>query len=64
MGRPRVLDATELWGLDTQEAQAVLKRKHGQKTVVACIGPAGERLVRYASIASDRRTASRGGVGP
>lgn len=62
-GKTAVLDATELWGLDTQEAQAALKRKYGQKTAVACIGPAGERLVRYASIASDRRTASRGGVG-
>ncbi len=41
----------------------MLVERHGDKTRVACIGPGGERLVRYAAIVSGRRTASRCGVG-
>ncbi|MCL4489091.1 MAG: aldehyde ferredoxin oxidoreductase family protein [Chloroflexi bacterium] len=59
----QVLDAADLWGLDTQAAQAEIQRRHGPRTQVACIGPAGERLVRFASIHSGRRSASRCGVG-
>ena len=62
-GRAEVMDAAELWGLNTEETQAKLRRKHGARTAVACIGTAGEKLVRYASIVSDKRTASRCGVG-
>ena len=58
-----ILDAAFLWGLDTEKTQEGLKQKHGAKTEIACIGPGGERLVRYAAIVNDRRTASRGGVG-
>jgi aldehyde:ferredoxin oxidoreductase len=57
-----ILDAAELWGLNTQETQERLRQRHGRTSTV-CIGPAGEKLVRYASIVSDRRTASRCGVG-
>jgi aldehyde:ferredoxin oxidoreductase len=59
----KVLDAGDLWGLDTQETQQKLQEKHGPRTQVACIGPAGEELVRYATITHGRRTASRCGVG-
>jgi aldehyde:ferredoxin oxidoreductase len=62
-GGAEVVDGVELWGLNTEETQAKLRQKHGPRTVVACIGPAGEKLVRYASIVSDRRTAARCGVG-
>ena len=62
-GRADVLDAGDLWGLDTQETQQKLQEKHGPRTQVACIGPAGEKLVRYATITHGRRTASRCGVG-
>ena len=55
--------ADDLWGMDTVRTQETLHGRHGQKTRVACIGPAGERLVRYAAIVSGRRTASRCGVG-
>jgi len=55
--------ADELWGTDTRKAQDLLRQRHGERTRVACIGPAGERLVRYAAIVSGRRTASRCGVG-
>jgi aldehyde:ferredoxin oxidoreductase len=61
--RAEILDAGDLWGLDTQETQQKLQEKHGPKTQIACIGPAGEQLVRYATITHGRRTASRCGVG-
>lgn len=62
-GKGEILDASDLWGLNTEETQEMLRQKHGPTTQSACIGPAGEKLVRYASIVSDRRTASRCGVG-
>jgi aldehyde:ferredoxin oxidoreductase len=62
-GKVSLVDAVELWGLDTQQTQQKLWEKHGTRTKVACIGPAAEKLVRYSAILSDRRTAARGGVG-
>ncbi len=58
-----IVDAGELWGKETPKTQDMLHQRHGDKTRVACIGPAGERLVRYAAIVSGRRSASRCGVG-
>jgi len=58
-----VLDAGEIWGKDTKETQAWLDQQHGKNTRTACIGPAGENLVKYAAIVSDRRTAGRCGTG-
>ncbi len=62
-GKIEILSAKDLWGLDTQQAQEILKERHGPNTKVACIGPAGEKLVRFAAVVSDRRTAARCGVG-
>ena len=52
-------DATDLWGKTTGETQEALGGKRGKLV----IGPAGENLVRFASIFSDERTAGRAGVG-
>jgi len=57
------LDAGDLTGMDPRSVQRKLKDTYGSKTESACIGLAGEKLVRYAVIASGERTASRGGVG-
>ena len=62
-GHYEIKDAGELWGEDTAKTQEKLKEIHGARVRTACIGPAGEKLVRYASILSDRRAAGRGGVG-
>ena len=65
-GTAELRDASELWGKDTWETQVLLKKWHeeGNKKVnSAVIGPGGEKLVRFAVIESERRTASRGGVG-
>ncbi|MCZ7662979.1 MAG: aldehyde ferredoxin oxidoreductase family protein [Thermoleophilia bacterium] len=61
--RAALVPAGDLWGLDTQETQRVLRGRHGPAAQIACIGPAGERLVRYAAITHGTRTASRCGVG-
>jgi len=59
----QILDAGEIWGKDTKETQAWLSQQHGKNTRTACIGPAGESLVKYAAVVSDRRTAGRCGTG-
>ena len=55
----QIEDARELWGKDTAATQEWLYQRHGKDTRVACIGPAGENLVKYAAIVTGRRTASR-----
>ncbi|MBI5572619.1 MAG: aldehyde ferredoxin oxidoreductase family protein [Desulfomonile tiedjei] len=62
-GGTEIRSAADLWGLDTEMTQKALQEKHGQRTQTACIGPAGERLVRFATITHGTRTASRCGVG-
>jgi aldehyde:ferredoxin oxidoreductase len=47
-------DARDLWGMNTGEAVNELERKHGRGIHTAVIGPAGENLVRFASIVTDR----------
>ncbi len=59
----QIHDASELWGKDTRETQEWLNQHYGRNTRIACIGPAGERLVKYAAIVSSRRTAGRCGTG-
>jgi aldehyde:ferredoxin oxidoreductase len=58
-------DATHLWGLDTHVTEDAIKQEIGSKKVkVATIGPAGERLVRFACICNDYwRQAGRCGGG-
>jgi aldehyde:ferredoxin oxidoreductase len=57
-------DASDLLGLDTFETERRVKEQIGHWTRVACIGPAGERMVRFASIANDGgRQAGRTGTG-
>ncbi|MHB1043210.1 MAG: aldehyde ferredoxin oxidoreductase family protein [Eubacteriales bacterium] len=56
--------AEELWGKDTFQTEEMLRNKHGSDIGLICIGPAGENLVKFASINSDYyRQAARGGVG-
>ena len=58
------LDASDVMGLSTSETEAAVKERMGTRTRVACIGPAGEKLVRFASISNDGgRQAGRTGPG-
>ncbi|UCB60517.1 MAG: aldehyde ferredoxin oxidoreductase, partial [Candidatus Bathyarchaeota archaeon] len=57
-------DASHLWGKDVRETNRVLKHDIASGVKVACIGPGGENLVRFASILfSVYNSSSRGGVG-
>jgi aldehyde:ferredoxin oxidoreductase len=61
-GKAEIRDAGKLWGLDTYSVQEAIWAELGSKKVkVLCIGPAGERLVRFATIATDNGNHS--GVG-
>ncbi|RPJ04586.1 MAG: aldehyde:ferredoxin oxidoreductase, partial [Deltaproteobacteria bacterium] len=57
--------ARELWGKETYEAEEGILKKVGKKEAGALvIGPAGENLVRFAMIESDRwRSLGRAGIG-
>jgi aldehyde:ferredoxin oxidoreductase len=59
----RLEPASDLWGLPSAEAEARLRERLGRRYRVAAIGPAGERLVRYATLSHDGRHAGRGGLG-
>lgn len=62
-------DARDLWGMNTGKVQEaldeVIKTRNGKarKNGKIVIGPAGENMVRYASIVSNERLAGRGGTG-
>ncbi len=62
-GNVEIRDADWLWGLDTSVTDRLLKENVDAKSKIACIGPAGENLVRYACIISEWRAAGRGGAG-
>jgi aldehyde:ferredoxin oxidoreductase len=61
-GNAEILPADDLWGMSTSETQATLK-KNNRRMQVSCIGPAGENLVKFASIVNDERVAARCGLG-
>lgn len=58
-------DAGELWGKDAFKAEETIRKSVGHEDVgIMVIGPAGERLVKYATINSELyRQAARGGGG-
>lgn len=64
-GAIEILDASATWGKDTWQTEEIIRRDLGDRNVkVACIGPAGENLVKASSIISDRSFAAGGsGVG-
>jgi aldehyde:ferredoxin oxidoreductase len=71
-GEVEVRDATQLWGKDTFDTHDEIRSevgssgRRGQEAGVACIGPAGEKLVRFAAImvdGKDGRAVGRSGLG-
>jgi aldehyde:ferredoxin oxidoreductase len=51
--RVEIKEADSIWGKTTSVSYDYLIKKHGKKGSIALIGPAGENLVRYASIVND-----------
>ncbi|MFW9780193.1 MAG: aldehyde ferredoxin oxidoreductase family protein [Candidatus Heimdallarchaeota archaeon] len=68
-GNAELRDASHLWGKITSETTKTIQEELGNDFNVACIGPAGENLVKYAAIMNDvkdanwGRAAGRCGVG-
>ena len=62
-GKAELVDATEIWGHDTQSALADIQEAEGRCST-ALIGQGGENLVEYACIIVDGDSAAgRGGLG-
>jgi aldehyde:ferredoxin oxidoreductase len=65
-GKAEIRDASRFWGMDTYVLDEAIRKETHDEAVVASIGPAGEKGVRYASIMNDgkeARAAGRGGTG-
>ena len=63
-GRVELRPAGDLWGKTVPETEDALHDELGEDFKIASIGPAGERLVRFACIINDKaRAAGRSGVG-
>lgn len=55
--------ADHLWGLSIPDAESRIQSRYPSPLKIACIGPAGENRVLYATISHDGRHAGRGGSG-
>lgn len=63
-GTCEICPADDLWGKYTDETTDILMERHGKRSEVACIGTAGESLVRYANVMmSKTHAAGRMGTG-
>jgi len=63
-GAAELRKASHLWGLTVPDCDDQLQSEIGHPVNVACIGPGGENLVRYAAIMNNKhRAAGRTGMG-
>lgn len=62
-GDARVVGAPALAGLDTAEVTDTLHQQYGSEASVLAVGPAGERLVRFATAVADHGFPAGAGVG-
>ena len=62
-GRATLHSAEEFWGLSVWETTDKLQEKHGKSSSVACIGQAGENLVRMATTMVDKYASAARGSG-
>ncbi len=63
-GKVEIRDAEDLWGRTTFETEKKLREVHGKDVGILEIGPAGERLVKFANVISQEgRAGGRPGMG-
>ncbi len=69
-GKVEIRDASNFWGLPISETVERIRKEIGEKVHIASIGPAGENLVKIASVTIDKDSdpwragiAARGGPG-
>jgi len=57
-GEAEIRDASHIWGKTTGEAQDAIRKELGDERIIcACIGQAGENLVRYACVVNNLKHA-------
>lgn len=60
----QIRECAHLWGKDALATQGMIKTELRDDSIqVACIGPAGENMVRYACIIAEQRAVGSGGLG-
>jgi len=62
----KIENCKDIWGQDTFKTHISIRKKTSEKAEIACIGPAGEKLVKFASIHTGgvhSRVAGRAGIG-
>ncbi len=63
-GEAELCDATPAWGKTVSETEDWIQETSPTRLTVACIGPAGENLVRHAATINNKhRAAGRCGLG-
>ncbi|MCO1600899.1 aldehyde ferredoxin oxidoreductase family protein [Desulfosporosinus nitroreducens] len=59
-----LIDATDLWGKDSNDTIDDLTNRYGAHFKTACIGPAGEKMSKISGVVTDKgRLAARSGLG-
>lgn len=59
-----LVDATDLWGKDSNDTIDALTNRYGAHFKTACIGPSGEKMARISGVVTDKgRLAARSGLG-
>ncbi|MDF2521003.1 MAG: aldehyde:ferredoxin oxidoreductase [Clostridia bacterium] len=60
----KLLDASDLWGKDSNDTMDILSSRHGAHFKTACIGPGGEKMALISGVVTDKgRLAARSGLG-
>ncbi len=62
-GQVAIEDAQGLWGHTTFDTMEKLRERHGGSARIACIGQAGENMVRFAIVATDQGGHLSNGMG-
>src|SRR4051794_35399214 len=63
-GKAEIRDARSVWGKGTRDTEDMLRRQVGRQDArVACIGPAGENLIRAAMLVNDYNHVAAHGLG-
>ena len=63
-GEVELRDASDYWGVDSNDLDDMVREEHGKDVEMACIGPSGEKLSLISCVMDDKgRAAGRSGVG-
>ena len=62
-GQISLHSADDLWGRSTTDTIEIVKQRQGDRAKVLTIGPAGERLLPYATLFADGDASCSGGMG-